>query len=78
MFDSPEGGGWQIFEGWVTILRIIGDHPRDGCLPSIAMVTWSQFYEVGLGAKFQVFLLVDFGWWVTILGIVGDHPRYGG
>ena len=41
-------GGWRV-----TILRLVGDHPKDVRWQFLAVFTWSSFCELSLSAKFQ-------------------------
>ena len=44
---------WCTSFWWVTNVGLVGDHPRHGRWPSMAVVTWCYF-GLSLSAKFQV------------------------
>ena len=54
----------------MTILGMVGDHPGDGGLPSMAVVT--DLFEVSLYAEFQDCSTLSSGRFWT----VGDHGSF--
>ena len=63
---------------WVTMLWLVGDHPRNDKGLSMAVVTYSC--ELSISAKTHHFSTLSsggwrsLGWWATILGIVDNRP----
>ena len=70
MYGIFPSGGWLSLGWWVPILWLLGDHPRDGGWPSMAVVPWSWFCELRVCATFYVFSIFPCGGWPSYGGLV--------
>ena len=64
-------------KGWVTIPGKVGNHILNGGLSHMAIITWSSFCELSLGAKYQFCSIFPLGrfWWGLLFVICFDRGK---